>query len=91
MQENNEEQIVDENQLIKIRKEKLESLQKEGKDPFQITKYMRTHVSKDIKDNFNELEGAEVSVAGRIMAKRIMGKASFCHIQDMQRASSELC
>lgn len=81
---NNEEEIVDENHLVKIRKEKLESLQQEGRDPFQITKYDRTHTSEDIKDNFSELEGKDVSVAGRIMAKRIMGKASFCHIQDMQ-------
>ena len=86
MQENNndQEQFVDENHLIKIRKEKLESLQQAGKNPFQITKYNRTHTSKDIKDTFNELEGKDVTVAGRIMAKRIMGKASFCHIQDMQ-------
>ena len=81
---NNEEQILDENHLIKIRKEKLENLQKEGKDPFHITKYVRTHVSEEIKENFNKLEGKDVSVAGRLMAKRIMGKASFCHIQDMQ-------
>ena len=84
MNENNENEILDENHLIKIRKEKLEELKKQGKNPFEIRKYNRTHTSKDVKDNYAELEGKDVSVAGRIMAKRIMGKASFCHIQDMQ-------
>ena len=78
------EEILDENHLIKIRKEKLEELKKQGKNPFEITKYNRTHTSEDIKNNFAELEGKDVSIAGRIVAKRIMGKASFCHIQDMQ-------
>ena len=78
------EEILDENHLIKIRKEKLEELKKQGKNPFEITKYNRTHTSEDIKNNFEELEGKDVSIAGRIVAKRIMGKASFCHIQDMQ-------
>jgi len=83
MQENNdEEEVIDENHLIKIRKEKLEKLQQEGKDPFKIRKYDRTHTSKEIKDNYDELEGKDVAAAGRIMGKRIMGKASFCHIQD---------
>ena len=77
------EEILDENHLIKIRKEKLEELKKQGKNPFEITKYNRTHTSEDIKNNFEELEGKDVSIAGRIVAKRIMGKASFCHIQDM--------
>ena len=77
------EEILDENHLIKIRKEKLEELKKQGKNPFEITKYNRTHTSEDIKNNFTELEGKDVSIAGRIVAKRIMGKASFCHIQDM--------
>ena len=77
------EEILDENHLIKIRKEKLEELKKQGKNPFEITKYNRTHTSEDIKNNFAELEGKDVSIAGRIVAKRIMGKASFCHIQDM--------
>ena len=77
------EEILDENHLIKIRKEKLEELKKQGKNPFEITKYSRTHTSEDIKNNFAELEGKDVSIAGRIVAKRIMGKASFCHIQDM--------
>ena len=78
------EEILDENHLIKIRKEKLEELKKQGKNPFEITKYNRTHTSEDVKNNFTELEGKDVSIAGRIVAKRIMGKASFCHIQDMQ-------
>ena len=79
--ENNQEQL-DENHLIAIRKEKLRELQEQGKDPFKVTKYNRTHLSQEIKDNFEELDGKDVSVAGRIMAKRIMGKASFCTIQD---------
>ena len=83
-QNNNNEQILDENHLITIRKEKLEELRKQGKDPFKITKYNRTHNSEQIKENFEELEGKDVTIAGRIMAKRVMGKASFCHIQDMQ-------
>ena len=78
------EEILDENHLIKIRKEKLQELKKQGKNPFEITKYNRTHTSEDVKNNFAELEGKDVSIAGRIVAKRIMGKASFCHIQDMQ-------
>ena len=73
---------LDLNNLMKIRKEKLDNLKKEGKDPFEITKYNRTHTSKQIMDNYEELEGKDVTIAGRIMAKRIMGKASFCHIQD---------
>ncbi len=78
---NNQEQL-DENHLIAIRKEKLKELQEKGKDPFKITKYNRTHLSSEVKENYDELEGKDVSVAGRIMAKRIMGKASFCTIQD---------
>ena len=79
--QNNEEQL-DENHLIAIRKEKLRELQSQGKDPFEITKYNRTHLSNEVKENYDELEGKDVAVAGRIMAKRIMGKASFCTIQD---------
>ena len=79
---NNQEQELDLNQLMKIRREKLVKLQADGKDPFEIIKFDRTHNSKQIKDNFEELEGKDVTIAGRIMAKRIMGKASFCHIQD---------
>ena len=81
---NNQEQELDMNQLMKVRREKLEKLQAEGKNPFEITKFNRTHTSKDIKENFEELDGKDVTVAGRIMAKRIMGKASFCHIQDSE-------
>lgn len=81
-EKNNQEQELDMNQLMKVRREKLEKLQEQGKDPFKITKFNRTHTSKDIKDNYDELEGKDVTIAGRIMAKRIMGKASFCHIQD---------
>ena len=79
---NNVEQELDMNQLMKVRKEKLDKLKQEGKDPYKITKFNRTHLSQEIKDNFEELEGKDVTIAGRIMAKRIMGKASFCHIQD---------
>lgn len=67
---------------IKIRREKLAQLQAEGKDPFEITKCEVTHHSDEIKDNFDELEGKDVAIAGRLMSKRIMGKASFCNIQD---------
>ena len=80
--EENQDQIIDENHLIKIRKDKLKELQQQGKDPFQITKFDRTHISKNIIDNFDSLEGKDVVIAGRIMAKRIMGKASFGHVQD---------
>jgi len=76
------DEVVDENHLIKIRKEKLEELKAQGKNPFEITKYSRTHNSEEVKKQFEELDGKDVSVAGRIMAKRIMGKASFCTIQD---------
>ena len=70
------------NRLMQIRKDKLKELQEAGKDPFQITKYDRTEFSKQIKENYADFENKDVSVAGRIMAKRIMGKASFCTIQD---------
>ena len=79
---NSVEQELDMNQLMKVRKEKLDKLKQEGKHPYKITKFNRTHLSSEIKDNVDELEGKDVTVAGRIMAKRIMGKASFCHIQD---------
>ena len=71
-------------QLLKVRREKLAALQAEGKDPFQITKYDVTHHSEAIKQSFDELEGKEVAIAGRMMSKRVMGKASFCHIQDLE-------
>ena len=82
--ENIEEQDLDMNKLMKVRKEKLEELQANGKDPFEITKYNRTHNSEQVKNNFDELNEQYVSIAGRIIGKRVMGKASFCHIQDMQ-------
>ena len=72
------------NALMKVRREKLLDLQNAGKDPFQITKYDVTYHSEDVKNNFENLEGKEISVAGRMMSKRIMGKASFCHIQDLK-------
>ncbi len=79
---NNETEEIDMNHLMQIRMEKLDKLREEGKDPFEITKFNRTHNSKQVKDNFDELENKDVTIAGRIIAKRIMGKASFCHIQD---------
>ncbi|MCM1122766.1 MAG: lysine--tRNA ligase [Eubacterium sp.] len=72
------------NQLLKVRRDKLAALQENGKDPFQITKYDVTHHSQEIKDNYDALEGKKVSVAGRMMSQRIMGKASFCNVQDLQ-------
>jgi len=72
------------NELLKVRRDKLAELQANGKDPFQIMKYDVTHHSMEVKNNFDELEGKTVSIAGRIMSKRVMGKASFCHIQDLQ-------
>lgn len=78
------QQNQDLNQLLKVRREKLKELQENGKDPFQITKYDVTHHSQEIKDQFETLENQEVTVAGRMMFKRIMGKASFCNIQDLQ-------
>ena len=80
----NQNQVQDVNQLLKVRRDKLADLQERGKDPFQITKYDVTHHSMEIKDNFDELEGKTVSIAGRMMFKRVMGKASFCNIQDLQ-------
>ena len=72
------------NDILRVRREKLAELQSEGRDPFKITKYDRTHSSADVKNDFDALEGKTVSVAGRIMSKRVMGKASFCHIQDLK-------
>ena len=76
-------QEQDVNQLRKVRREKLADLQANGKDPFVITNYNQTHHSQEIKDHFEELEGKEVSIAGRMMSKRVMGKASFCNVQDL--------
>ena len=81
-QKNAQEQDI--NQLLKVRREKLAQLQEAGKDPFQITKYDVTHHSTEIKDQFDELEGKEVTIAGRMMSKRVMGKASFCNVQDLK-------
>ena len=83
-QNNNEELELDVNKLMQVRKEKLDELQKAGKNPFEVTKYDIENYSKQIKDNYEEYEQKDVSVAGRIIAKRIMGKASFCTIQDCQ-------
>ena len=80
--QNTQEQDI--NQLLKVRREKLATLQENGKDPFQITKYDVTHHSMEIKDGFDALEGQIVTIAGRIMSKRVMGKASFCNVQDIQ-------
>ena len=72
------------NQLLKVRREKLADLQANGKDPFKIVKYDVSHHSQEVKDQFESLEGKTVTVAGRMMSKRVMGKASFCHVQDLQ-------
>lgn len=77
-------QEQDINQLLKVRREKLAALQENDKDPFKITKYDVTHHSLEIKDGFGSLEGQSVSIAGRVMSKRVMGKASFCNVQDIQ-------
>ena len=82
MQENNQEQELDLNQLMKIRREKLQELQAQGRNPFEITKFNRTNTAGEIKANYEKFEQKDVTVAGRIIAKRIMGKASFCTIQD---------
>ena len=71
-------------QLLKVRRDKLAELQAKGQDPFRLTKYDVTHHSQEIKDSFEELEGKTVTIAGRMMSKRIMGKASFCNVQDLQ-------
>lgn len=81
--QNGNTQEQDIGQLLKVRREKLAALQEAGKDPFKITKYNVTHHSTDIKGNFEELEGKNVSIAGRLMSKRVMGKASFCNVQDL--------
>ena len=84
MSEVNNNQAQDMSELLKIRRDKLADLQARGKDPFQVTKYDVTHHSEEIKNSLGELEGKTVSVAGRMMSKRVMGKASFCHVQDLQ-------
>lgn len=82
MQENNQEQELDFNHLMQIRREKLSELQEQGKDPYEITKFIRTNTAGEVKANYEKFEQKDVTVAGRIIAKRIMGKASFCTIQD---------
>ena len=80
----NKKEEQDLNQLLKVRREKLAELQENGKDPFQITKFDVTAHSTDVKDNFETMDGKEVTLAGRMMSKRVMGKASFCNIQDLK-------
>ncbi|MCI8760360.1 MAG: lysine--tRNA ligase [Clostridia bacterium] len=80
--QNNEVEELDINHLMQIRRDKLVALQQEGKNPYEITKFNRTHTSGEIKANYDQFEEKDVTVAGRIIAKRIMGKASFCTIQD---------
>ena len=84
MGQNNQPQKQDLNQLLQVRHDKLKDLQENGKDPFQITKYEVTNHSQEIKDGFEAMEGQTVSLAGRMMFKRVMGKASFCNVQDLQ-------
>ena len=84
MAEQKKVQEQDVNQLLKVRREKLADLQANGRDPFQITKYEVTHHSQEVKDGFEKLEGQVVTLAGRMMSKRVMGKASFCNIQDLE-------
>ena len=82
--EQKKEQAVDTKQLLKVRREKLAELQANGQNPFEITKYDVTSHSAEIKDNFEKLESQSVRIAGRMMSKRVMGKASFCNVQDLQ-------
>lgn len=83
-EQNNGQQVQDTNALIQVRKDKLKDLMERGKNPFEITKFDVTHHSQEIKDNFETLNGQTVTIAGRMMSKRVMGKASFCHVQDLQ-------
>ena len=83
-EQNNGQQVQDTNALIQVRKDKLNDLMERGKNPFEITKFDVTHHSQVIKDSFDELNGQTVTVAGRMMSKRVMGKASFCHVQDLK-------
>ena len=87
MAENNKKEPVQEqeqdlSQILKVRRDKLKTLQEAGKDPFEQTKFVVSHHTQDIKDNFDAMEGQEVTVAGRLMSKRGMGKVSFCDMQD---------
>ena len=81
--QNTNTQEQDLNQLLQVRRDKLATLQEAGKDPFKITKFDVTHHSTEIKENYAELEGKTVRIAGRVMSKRVMGKASFCNVQDL--------
>lgn len=81
--QNEKVQEQDLNQLLQVRREKLAALQEAGRDPFRITKYEVTHHSTEIKEKYGELEGKTVRIAGRVMSKRVMGKASFCNVQDL--------
>lgn len=83
-QQNQQPKQQDVNQLLKVRREKLAELQANGRNPFEIMKYEVSHHSEEIKEKFQDLEGKTVTVAGRVMSKRVMGKASFCHVQDLQ-------
>ena len=82
-EKNSMQEEKDLSEILRVRRDKLAALQAAGKDPFAVTKYDVTHHSSDIKENFDTLEGAEVSIAGRLMSKRVMGKASFCHVKDL--------
>ena len=82
--QNNGQQVQDTNALLQVRRDKLKDLVERGKNPFEITKFDVTHHSQEIKDNFEQLNDKDVTIAGRLMSKRVMGKASFCHIQDLQ-------
>lgn len=83
-EQKNQQKTQDLNQLLKVRYEKLADLQANNKNPFEITKYDVSHHSQEIKDNYDALEGKEVTIAGRMMFKRVMGKASFCNVQDLK-------
>ena len=83
-EQNNGQQVQDTNALIQVRKDKLKDLMERGKNPFEITKFDVTHHSQVVKDNFESLNGQVVTIAGRMMSKRVMGKASFCHVQDLK-------
>ena len=80
--QNQQVEELDINHLMQVRREKLKELQEQGKDPYEITKFDRTNTAGEIKQNYEKFEQKDVTVAGRIIAKRIMGKASFCTIQD---------
>ena len=91
MAEQKKTQEQDLNQLLKVRREKLADLQENGKDPFQITKFNVTHHSMEVKNAFDELEGKTVTLAGRMMSKRVMGKASFLQYSGFTGLYSVLC